>query len=101
MADIARGLAAESRILLLDEPTSGLDEREIQVLKGVISSLRERDLAILVISHHLEFVRGFADETTVLDFGVVLAQGRTAEVFADDRVIAAFTGATVAAARAT
>ena len=101
MADIARGLAGESRVLLLDEPTSGLDEREIQILKHVISSLRERDLTILVISHHLEFVRGFADETTVLDFGVVLGQGRTSDVFANERVIAAFTGARIAAEPAT
>jgi peptide/nickel transport system ATP-binding protein len=46
---------------------------------------RERDLAVLLISHDLAVVRGIADRVLVLRHGRVVEHGPTAEVFADPR----------------
>jgi branched-chain amino acid transport system ATP-binding protein len=94
---VARALCGRPRLLLLDEPASGLRAMERQRLAELIEALRADGLTMMFIEHDVAFVTRLADRVTVLDLGRVIAEGTTAEIRADPRVIAAYLGAEVSA----
>ncbi len=93
LIDLARALVPDPTVLLLDEPTAGLGEDEIGIVEKAILDLREkRDITIVVIAHHVAFIRRVADTVTVLDAGTVLARGLPEEVTRSEEVLEAFIG---------
>lgn len=94
IVDIARAAAGGRRLLLLDEPTAGLEEEEIDAVARLLASLNENgELTIIVIAHHIGFVRKVAHHTVVLNFGRVLAAGEPELVTRRDDVTEVFLGA--------
>jgi ribose transport system ATP-binding protein len=69
LVEIAKALAADSRILILDEPTAALSESEINRLFDVIRQLRSDGVSIVYISHRLEEFEHIGDRITVLRNG--------------------------------
>ena len=93
LVDLARSFVAEPAILLLDEPTAGLGEHEIHIVEDAILKLRANGrVTVLLVAHHVAFVRRVADTVTVLDGGKVLASGQPEQVTCDERVLEAFVG---------
>ena len=91
--EIARALAAEPRLLLLDEPAAGMNPHETEELMQTIRYIRDTfDMTILLIEHDMKFVSGLCDEVTVLNFGTVLAQGKTKDALSDPEVVKAYIG---------
>lgn len=66
---IARALLLKPRYLLLDEPTTGLDNRAADAVNHVLTSLRDRGLGALVVSHDYRALRAAADHVLLLDGG--------------------------------
>ena len=89
---LAAALATEPRILLLDEPAAGASSAELERLAGLLVSLREKGLGLLLIEHNLRFVRRVADVVTVLEAGRRIATGTLAEVSASEAVRTAYLG---------
>ncbi len=78
---IAMALACEPKLLIADEPTTALDVSiRHQILDLLDTIRRERDLSILMITHDLNLVRRFADRVAVMERGILVEQGITAEV---------------------
>lgn len=91
--EIARALATEPKLLLLDEPAAGMNPNETQELMDTIRFVRDKyDITILLIEHDMKLVAGICEELTVLNFGQVLAQGKTSDVLNDPQVITAYLG---------
>ena len=91
--EIARALATKPKLLLLDEPAAGMNPNETLELMETIRFVREHfDMTILLIEHDMKLVSGICEELTVLNFGEVLAQGKTTDVLNDPQVIKAYLG---------
>ena len=92
--ELARALASEPRLLLLDEPAGGLNHEEVEQLRLLILTLRERlSLTILLVEHHMNFVMGVSDKVVALDFGRKIADGTPKDVQGHADVIRAYLGA--------
>ena len=91
--EIARALATEPKLLLLDEPAAGMNPNETKELMDTIQFVRSHfDMTILLIEHDMKLVSGICEKLTVLNFGQVLAEGKTRDVLSDPQVIKAYLG---------
>ncbi len=91
--EIARALATRPKLLLLDEPAAGMNPNETLELMDTIRFVRDNfDMTILLIEHDMKLVSGICEELTVLNFGRVLCQGKTADVLNNPEVIKAYLG---------
>jgi branched-chain amino acid transport system ATP-binding protein len=93
LVEVGRALMTQPSVLLLDEPSSGLDRQETADLARTLLEVQaEQGFAILLVEHDVEFVAGFTQRSYVLDFGVMIAEGPTAEVLQSDVVRQAYLG---------
>ena len=91
--EITRALATEPKLLLLDEPAAGMNPNETKELMETIRFVRDTfDMTILLIEHDMKLVSGICEELTVLNFGQVLAEGKTGDVLNNPEVIKAYLG---------
>ena len=89
--EIARALATDPKLLLLDEPAAGMNPNETKELMETIRFVRDKfDMTVLLIEHDMKLVSGICEELTVLNFGQVLAQGKTSDVLNNPEVIKAY-----------
>ena len=80
---IAMAVVAEPRLLLADEPTTALDVRvQEQVLALLDDLTRERGTAVLLITHDLGIVAGFADRVAVMQGGELVETADVDTLFA-------------------
>ena len=82
---IARAIALDPEVMLFDEPTSALDPELVGDVLGVMRSLREGGMTMLVVSHEMAFAREAADRVVFMDGGRVVEEGPPKAVFGAPR----------------
>jgi len=89
---VARTVLWNSKVVLLDEPTAALGVEQTQQVKALIKRLRQRGLAVVVISHNLADIFDVSDRIIVLRLGQRVATFDTKDTNAES-VVGAITGA--------
>ncbi|MEU5906751.1 ABC transporter ATP-binding protein [Micromonospora sp. NPDC047467] len=87
--EIAMALAGRPRLLLLDEPASGLSATEVGRLAELLAGL-PREVAVLLVEHHLDLVYALCDTVTVLRDGRTVAAGTPDEIRTSPQVRRAY-----------
>ena len=85
LVELAMVIAPEPDLVILDEPTAGMSAEETRRTADVIRMLN-RDRAIVVVEHDMQFIRAIARRVTVFHQGRVLIEDQAQAVFADPRV---------------
>ena len=84
---IAMALACEPRLLIADEPTTALDVTvQAEILDLLRRQQRERNMAMILITHDLGIVAGHADDVAVMYAGKIVEWAPTVELFANMRM---------------
>ncbi|MEO3858254.1 ABC transporter ATP-binding protein [Acrocarpospora sp. B8E8] len=79
---IAIAVIAEPDLLIADEPTTALDVRvQARVLELLHELTDERDMAVLLITHDLGIVAGFADRAVVMRHGRAVETGTVEDIY--------------------
>lgn len=78
--EIVKALVVEPKILILDEPTSGLEEHERELLFDHMRSLKQRGVALIWVTHHLDEVFGLANTATIMRDGKSVIQTSLADL---------------------
>jgi branched-chain amino acid transport system ATP-binding protein len=90
--ELARALAAEPALLVADEAMAGLSSAEVDEILGVLLTLNERGVAVIMIEHIMRAVMRFSERVVVLDAGRKIAEGTPDQVIADPAVERAYLG---------
>lgn len=80
---IARALAMNPEIMLFDEATSALDPEMVGEVLGVIRSLAEEGMTMVLVTHEMGFAREVADRVMFIDDGVIQEAGPPEQIFGD------------------
>ncbi len=78
---LAMLLLREPRILLLDEPTKGMDANFKDVFGAILNVLKSQGVAIVMVSHDVEFCAEYADTCSLFFDGAIVSCAPTREFF--------------------
>ena len=79
-------LVMQPKVLVLDEPTSQMDPIGTREVFGVIRTMAERGLTVVLVEHKVEWIAEFADRAVALHNGQVLLEGTPSEVLTSERL---------------
>lgn len=78
---MARALVMKPKIMLFDEVTSALDPELVgEVLEVIRDIAKNDDMAMVLVTHEMDFALDIADKVLFLDEGVIAEQGTASEV---------------------
>jgi len=81
--EIARCLCMDPDFILLDEPFAGVDPIAVEEIQGIVFSLKEKDIGVLITDHNVRETLSITDRSYLLFGGKILKSG-TSTVLAND-----------------
>ena len=91
LLEVAMALAGEPKILFLDEPTAGMSPAETEHIARLIKKLSDK-VAVVLVEHDMDVVMSISDEITVLNQGMIIADGAPGEIKGNALVKEAYLG---------
>jgi polar amino acid transport system ATP-binding protein len=82
---IARALAMDPHVMLFDEVTSALDPELVKEVLDVLRELASEGMTMIVVTHEMGFARDVGDRVVLMDDGVIVEQGRPADILDNPR----------------
>ena len=82
---IASAIALDPELLIADEPTTALDVTVQAQILDLLEATKDRGKALLIISHDLAVVARLADRVAVMNQGVIVEQGPTADILGNPK----------------
>ena len=82
---IARALAMDPKLMLFDEATSALDPELVGEVLKVMRQLAEEGMTMIVVTHEMGFARDVADRVIFMDGGVIVEEGKPADIFTNPK----------------
>ena len=82
---IARALAMEPHVMLFDEVTSALDPELVKEVLDTMRELAAEGMTMLVVTHEMGFAREVGDQVVFMDEGVIVEQGKPADILDNPR----------------
>jgi polar amino acid transport system ATP-binding protein len=82
---IARALAMDPHVMLFDEVTSALDPELVKEVLDVIRELASEGMTMILVTHEIGFAREVGTRVVFMDQGVIVEQGRPADVLDNPR----------------
>ena len=80
---IARALMMGPRLMLFDEITSALDPELVKEVLSVMLQLAEQNMAMVIITHEMDFARKIATRVAFIDQGKIMEQGPPERIFTE------------------
>lgn len=77
-------LVMQPKVLVLDEPTSQMDPIGTREVFGVIRTMAEKGMTVILVEHKVEWIANFADRVVALHEGQILLDGKPREVLTSD-----------------
>ncbi len=91
MAEIAKAVSYNAKVIVLDEPTSSLTDREVEKLFEIIDTLKKQGCGIIYISHKMDEIFKIADKITVMRDGKTV-DTKPADQITMDEIISLMVG---------
>jgi oligopeptide/dipeptide ABC transporter ATP-binding protein len=83
---IAMAISCRPKVIIADEPTTALDVTvQAQIMELLVTLLRERNIALLLITHDLGLVAGYCDDLSVMYSGRIVESGSIIDCFASPK----------------
>lgn len=92
MLSIGRALMARPKLLLMDEPSQGLAPVMVRKIAQAIANIAKQSVSILLVEQNALLALKIADETYVLENGIVVSHGNTKEIVKIEDVRRAYLG---------
>lgn len=89
---VGQALAMNPQLLLLDEVVAGLNLSEVEDMMGLITTINNEGVTVIMIEHIMKVVMGISHRVIVLDRGALIANDLPELVAHDPHVIAAYLG---------
>jgi lipopolysaccharide export system ATP-binding protein len=90
--EIARALALKPKFILLDEPFAGVDPIAVEDIQSIVSSLRNKNIGILITDHNVHETLSITDRAYLLFEGKILKSGTSSQLAEDEHVRKVYLG---------
>ena len=84
--EIGRSLVTDPSFILLDEPFAGIDPIAVEDIQGIINTLKNKNIGVLITDHNVRETLSITDRSYLLYNGKILKSGTTKELTKDEDV---------------
>jgi len=95
--EITRALVTGPKFMMLDEPFAGVDPIAVHDIQGIVASLKDRGIGVLISDHNVEQTLDIVDRAYIMFDGAVKVSGTVEELVFDDTVAKVYFGPTLTA----
>jgi lipopolysaccharide export system ATP-binding protein len=90
--EIARALATDPHFILLDEPFAGVDPIAVEEIQGIVRSLQQKNIGVLITDHNVHETLDIVDRAYLLVEGKIFKAGSAEDLAADPMVRKVYLG---------